>query len=108
MRRLACCLSLLTFILGCLHSVSEPRTSWPITTYVTAAGAIIDEGNVPLPFDTTLTGTLAPRSPASCLLGETQYAISYPGGATRVKVEVSVASRSKLCMWVLPRASGNV
>jgi hypothetical protein len=45
-----------------------------------------------LPFDTTVSGTIAPRVSDSCTLGEPQYVIQYPGGATRVKIEISTAS----------------
>ncbi|HKP13593.1 MAG TPA: hypothetical protein VJZ91_15840 [Blastocatellia bacterium] len=92
MRRLTCCISLLTFLLAHSHSAVEPRTAWPLTTHVTAADAALAQDGVPLPFDTPLSGSLPPRSSASCSLGETQYIVQYPGGATRVKIEVTTAS----------------
>ncbi|HKP13594.1 MAG TPA: hypothetical protein VJZ91_15845 [Blastocatellia bacterium] len=50
---------------------------------------------MPLPLNTPLSGTLAPRSSTDCTFGETQYTLQYPGGATQVKVEISVASQQQ-------------
>jgi hypothetical protein len=64
----------------------------PFTSPILAARAAVPVEAVPLPFDTPVSGTLPPRTAERCLLAEPQYVVQYPGGATRIKIEIGVAS----------------
>jgi hypothetical protein len=62
------------------------------------ASAAAPEDIVSLPFDTPVSGSVPPRQAEVCSLGPTQYAIHYPGGATRVKIEI--ISPSSLTLYL--------
>ncbi|HKQ08749.1 MAG TPA: hypothetical protein VJ464_26745 [Blastocatellia bacterium] len=99
MRRLICCVTLLSFIFACSYAALEMRPALPFASSAMAASAAAPEDIVPLPFDTLLTGTIPPRSPDACGLGQTEYAIQYPGGATQIKIEISTPSRLDLSIF---------
>ncbi|MEN3333203.1 MAG: hypothetical protein V7641_2568 [Blastocatellia bacterium] len=92
MRRLTCCMTIVTFIFANSCSVLEPRPALPFTSLRMAASAAAPEDIVSLPFDTPVAGSIPPRHPEMCRLATTQYVVQYPGGATRIKIEVSAAS----------------
>lgn len=99
MRRLICCITLLTFIFVNSYAALETRPALRFASSAMAASAAAPEDIVPLPFDTPLTGTIPPRSPDACGLGQTEYAIQYPGGATQIKIEISTPSRLDLSIY---------
>src|SRR2546423_13907148 len=82
MRRLACCVALFAFVL--VHPPASPN-SRPVN-------AAVQDITVPLAFDTPASGSLAARQGNTCSVTQTQYTLQYPGGATRIKIEISVAS----------------
>jgi hypothetical protein len=92
MRQFACCMTLIIFIFANSHTILEPRPALPFTSLGMTASAAAPEDIVSLPFDTPVSGSVPPRQAEVCSLGPTQYAIHYPGGATRVKIEISSPS----------------
>src|SRR2546423_11190280 len=86
MRQLACCVALFAFVLVYSPAAPNWRPALPLTGYANAA---VQEETVPLAFDTPVSGSVPARQGNTCSLGQTQYAIQYPGGATRIKIEIS-------------------
>ncbi|MFL6277173.1 MAG: hypothetical protein ACJ74G_18470 [Blastocatellia bacterium] len=86
MQRLLCCVALFVFIL--VHPLATPnsRTALRLAGYASAA---VQEETVPLTFDTPVSSSVPAGQGNTCSLGMTQYAIQYPGGAMRIKLEVS-------------------
>jgi len=82
MQRLVCSVALFTLVL--VHSPAAPNAH-----HVDAA---VQEDTFPLFFDTPLSGSVPPRQDNTCSMGQTQFTIQYPGGATRIKIEVTAAS----------------
>jgi hypothetical protein len=82
MRRLACYVAMFAFAL--VHSPAAPNSR-----HVNAA---VQADTAPLAFDTPASGSLLPRQNNMCSVTQPQYTLQYPGGATRVKIEISVAS----------------
>src|SRR5690242_17122939 len=89
MRRLVCGLTLLTFIVINSPVASESGRPLPFTSLGVTVKAVPPEEIISLPFDTTIFGTVPPRQGDVCSPGPAQYAIQYPGGATRIKLEFS-------------------
>ncbi|MFL6216072.1 MAG: hypothetical protein ACJ74J_19470 [Blastocatellia bacterium] len=92
MRRLVYCLTLLTFIFATSPVAKESCRPLSVTSLGMTGRAAIPEDIITLPFDTPVSGVIPPLQSADCPLGPTQYAIHYPGGATRIKIEISDVS----------------
>ena len=103
MRRLVCCLTLLTVFFVHSPVALESSRALSFTRLGMTVKAVTFEEIITLPFETPLTGTLAPRSSGSCGLGETQYVIQYPGGATRVKIQITVPAAQAASLFVFAR-----
>jgi hypothetical protein len=89
MQRLICCLTLLTIFFVYSPVALESTRALSFTSPGRAARAATPEEIITLPFDTTVSGTVPPRQGDVCSSGPAQYAINYPGGATRIKLEFS-------------------
>ncbi|HJQ22383.1 MAG TPA: hypothetical protein VKA60_00615 [Blastocatellia bacterium] len=88
MRRLICCITLLTFIIVNPPAGIESRPALRFAGPGGTVSATVQQNIVPLPFDTPVSGSVPPRQGDVCMLGPTQYMVQYPGGATRIKIEV--------------------
>ena len=86
MRRLVCCVALFVFVLAHSPAATDSGSALRLTGMARAA---VQEETVPLPFDTLVSGSILPRQVPACSLSPTQYAIQYPGGGTRIKLEIT-------------------
>src|SRR5689334_13226656 len=89
MPRFICCLTLLSLFFVQSPVAVKSSRALPFISTILAARVAALEDIVTLPFDTPVSGVVPARQGDDCPLGPTQYAIHYPGGATRIKIEIS-------------------